>query len=168
MVETALASADEIIRALELAPHPEGGWFRETFRDELAREVFHPETANGTAPRPYSTAIYYLLKEGERSHWHKVDAVEIWHWYAGAPLSLSIAEYRVPDESDARSHLPVVAWTLGSNIKAGERPQIVVPAQSWQSASSLGDWTLVGCTVAPGFVSEGFEMAPEGWFPGKD
>lgn len=168
MVETRKLSADDIIGELELGPHPEGGWFRETFRDVPAREVYDPETTAGAHPRPYSTAIYYLLREGERSHWHKVDAVEVWHWYAGAPLTLSIAEYRVPDESDARSYRSVVAWTLGNDIGAGERPQIVVPANSWQSAVSMGDWTLVGCTVAPGFVFEGFTMAPEGWFPGMD
>jgi predicted cupin superfamily sugar epimerase len=136
-------SADEIIRLLGLAPHPEGGHFSETFRDARV---------DGT--RAASTAIYFLLRAGEVSHWHRVDAAEVWHWYAGAPLSLSIA-----DDAGRRD------VTLGTNLAAGERPQAVVPAWSWQQAQSLGAWTLVGCTVAPGFEFAGFEMAPEGFAP---
>lgn len=135
--------ADEIIRLLDLGPHPEGGWFRETFRD------VGPE-------RAHSTAIYYLLKAGERSHWHRVDAAEVWHWYAGAPLALSVS----PDSQFAARLL------LGPDLSKGERPQLVVPARHWQAAEPLGAYTLVGCTVAPGFDFSGFEMAERGWRPG--
>ena len=138
-------SADDIIGLLQLKPHPEGGHFRETFRD--------PSAPDG---RARSTAIYYLLRHGERSHWHRVDAVEIWHFYAGDALSLRIA---AADTS-------VTTVRLGADLAAGERPQAIVPANAWQSAEALGDWTLVGCTVAPGFRFEGFEMAPPGWEPG--
>jgi predicted cupin superfamily sugar epimerase len=138
-------SADDIIRLLDLKPHPEGGYFRETFRD--------PRTLVGG--RAASTAIYFLLKQGERSHWHRVDAVEIWHWHAGAPLLLEIAEQ--PGR--------VERLTLGGDLAAGERPQGVVPAQAWQAAQSLGAWTLVGCTVAPGFEFSGFELAAKDWSP---
>lgn len=138
-----VTKAEDIIAALDLSPHPEGGFYRETFRDSA------PDS------RARSTAIYYLLKAGEVSHWHRVDAAEVWHWYAGAPLELR----------QAKDTEPVQTQILGSNITEGERPQIVVPASFWQSARSLGDWTLVGCTVAPGFEFSGFEMAPEGWEP---
>jgi predicted cupin superfamily sugar epimerase len=137
-------TAEDIIGLIGLRPHPEGGHFRETFRD--AREV------DG---RAVSTAIYFLLKRGERSHWHRVDASEVWHWYAGAPLALCIAE-------ESRT----TKVRLGPDLVAGEQPQAVVPAAAWQSAESLGDWTLVGCTVAPGFVFSGFELAPKHWNPG--
>jgi predicted cupin superfamily sugar epimerase len=137
--------ADEIIRLLALAPHPEGGHFREVFRDRST-------DADG---RPCSTAIYYLLKSGERSHWHRVDAAETWHFYAGDPLRLSIAE-------DGKS---AVELTLGIDLVSGAHPQATVPRHAWQSAESLGAFTLVGCTVAPGFRFEGFEMAPPGWAP---
>ena len=139
-------SAAEIIRLLALEPHPEGGHYRQTFRD--------PHLVNG---RPASTAIYFVLARGERSHWHKVDAVEAWHYYTGAPLALEIA-------LDAKG--PIERVTLGPDIVAGERPQAVVPMHAWQAAVSLGDWTLVGCTVAPGFEFAGFELAPKGWAPG--
>lgn len=138
-------SAPDVIRLLRLQPHPEGGHFRETFRD--------PRMAG--AGRAASTAIYYLLARGERSHWHRVDATEVWHWYAGAPLKLEIA---APDR-------PVAARRLGSALATGEEPQVIVPAQAWQAAESLGDWTLAGCTVAPGFMFAGFELAPPGWNP---
>ena len=141
----ATASADEVIAALGLQPHPEGGHFVETFRDR------GPGGERGAV-----TAIYFLLKAGEVSRWHKVDAVEIWHWYAGAPLLLRIAEL---EGAKPIEHL------LGSNVIAGVRPQAVVPAHAWQAAQSLGDWTLVGCTVSPAFKFEGFVMAPEGWEP---
>lgn len=137
--------ADDLIAALKLEPHPEGGHFRETFRDP----------AGGA--RGHSTAIYYLLREGEASHWHRVDAAEIWHFYAGAPLRLSIAE----TEAKKATH-----FTLGPAILAGEQPQRIVPAGAWQAARSMGEWTLVGCTVAPGFDFAGFELAPPGWEPG--
>jgi uncharacterized protein len=141
--ESGVTAAD-LIRLLDLAPHPEGGHFRETFRDTRTVE-------NGRAA---STAIYFLLARGERSHWHRVDAVEVWHWYAGAALRLEIHD-------GART----TAIRLGADLVAGERPQAVVPVGAWQAAESLGDWTLVGCTVAPGFEFAGFELAPSGWTP---
>ncbi|MGB6535193.1 MAG: cupin domain-containing protein [Xanthobacteraceae bacterium] len=137
--------AAEVVRLLGLKPHPEGGYFRETFRDE--RHIGEGRAA--------STAIYFLLARGERSHWHRIDAVEVWHWYAGAPLVLKIAQ-------DAQA---IERVTLGSDLVAGERPQAVVPPYAWQAAESLGEWTLVGCTVAPGFEFSRFELAPEGWEP---
>jgi len=142
-----IPTAADIVRLLELAPHPEGGHFRETFRD--------PHRFDGE--RAASTAIYFLLARGERSHWHRIDAAETWHFYAGAPLRLEIA---------ARAGAEVVATTLGADLAAGERPQAIVPAGAWQAAASLGDWTLAGCTVAPGFAFEGFELAPKDWRPG--
>jgi predicted cupin superfamily sugar epimerase len=137
-------SAADIIARLELKPHPEGGHYRETFRDPRL-------DANG---RSLSTAIYFLLARGERSHWHRIDAVEIWHYYAGHPLSLQIA-----NDSGQRS------VRLGPDLAAGEVSQAIVPAQAWQAAESTGDWTLVGCTVAPGFDFAKLELAPKGWAP---
>lgn len=139
------ANAKEVIRLLDLKPHPEGGHFRETFRDPGA-------DATG---RSFGTAIYYLLEAREVSEWHRVDAAEIWHYYAGAPLVLTIS----PNGHDASAH------HLGPVLTTGQRPQIVVPRGHWQSATSLGAWTLVGCTVAPGFEFAGFEMASPGWRP---
>jgi predicted cupin superfamily sugar epimerase len=144
LTDTAL-TAQDVIRMLDLKPHPERGHFRETFRDER-------QAASGRAA---STAIYFLLARGERSHWHRVDAAEIWHWYAGAPLQLEIAQ--APDR--------IARVTLGGDLVAGERPQALVPAHAWQAAQSLGDWTLVGCTVAPGFEFTGFELAPKDFAP---
>ena len=142
-------SADEVIERLGLARHPEGGWFRETFRD--------PAPAGGGGGRSASTAIYYLLQRGERSAWHRVtDAAEVWHYYAGAPLDLALSA----DGKTTERH------RLGPDLAAGERPQIVVSAGVWQAAESRGDWTLIGCTVAPGFEFAGFELAPKGWQPG--
>ena len=133
-----------IIALLDLAPHPEGGHYRQMFRDPQGGE------------RGHSTAIYYLLAAGEVSAWHKVrDAAEVWHHYAGGPLALTLS----PNGHDAEAH------RLGKNLETGERPQIVVPAGWWQTAESLGAWTLVGCTVAPGFTFEQFEMAPPDWRP---
>lgn len=144
-MQYAYLSADAIIAELQLEPHPEGGYYRQTFRDG-------PEDGRG-----HSTAIYYLLKKGERSHWHRViDAAEAWHYYAGAPLALHL--------SAEGKGLETI--TLGPSLLDGQRPQAVVPANHWQSAESLGDFTLVGCTVAPGFVFESFVMAPPGWLPG--
>jgi uncharacterized protein len=137
-------TAANIIAQLELKPHPEGGYFRETFRDLRL-------DANG---RSVSTAIYFLLARGERSHWHRIDAVEIWHYYAGSPLTLQIAD------SDGTRII-----ILGPDLAAGETPQAIVPAHAWQAAESCGDWTLVGCTVAPGFDFAKFELAPKGWEP---
>ena len=136
-------SATEVVRLLGLKPHPEGGHFRETFRDS--------QTVGGRAT---STAIYFLLARGERSHWHRIDAAEHWHHYAGAPLKLDTALGEAG---------PVASVTLGPDLIAGERPQAIVPPHVWQAAESLGDWTLVGCTVAPGFEFETFEVAPQGW-----
>jgi predicted cupin superfamily sugar epimerase len=137
-------TAQDVIRLLDLKPHPEGGHFRETFRD-------HRLVEDGRAA---STAIYFLLARGEYSHWHRVDAVETWHWYAGSALRLQI-------NADGRT-TPV---RLGPDLAAGERPQAIVPVRAWQAAESFGDWTLCGCTVAPGFEFSGFKLAPKGWTP---
>lgn len=134
----------EIIRALGLEPHPEGGWFRETWRSAAAD--------GGRSP---GTAIYYLLEAGDHSHWHRIDADETWHWYAGGPLSMTLS----PNGHDAE------AFLLGPEIQAGQRPQATVPAGWWQTAVSMGAFTLLGCTVAPGFDFAGFEMAPPDWRP---
>ena len=139
-------TAADIIRLLALQPHPEGGHYRETFRDT--------RTIDGK--RAASTAIYFLLARGERSHWHRVDAVETWHWHAGAPLRLEIAD------NEKRASI-----LLGPDLAAGQRPQGIVPTGAWQAAETLGDWTLVGCTVAPGFEFAGFELAPKDWSPDK-
>jgi predicted cupin superfamily sugar epimerase len=136
-------SAADVISLLALEPHPEGGHYRETFRD--------PRTVDG---RAISTAIYFLLARGQRSHWHRIDAVEVWHHYAGAPLALSL--FGADGTSVVR---------LGSDVAAGDRPQAIVPAGAWQAAESLGAWSLVGCTVAPGFEFTGFELAPRDWSP---
>jgi predicted cupin superfamily sugar epimerase len=150
-----MLTAAEIIRLLDLKPHPEGGHYRQTFRDPLTYPP--PQAGEGKmgAARAASTAIYFLLARGERSHWHRVDAVEIWHWHAGAPLALEIAA--APGQRER--------ITLGNDLAAGERPQGIVPAHAWQAARSLGDWTLVGCTVAPGFEFATFELAPPDWEP---
>lgn len=135
--------SERIVRALDLAPHPEGGWYRQTW---IAQ--------NEDGARAAGTAILFLLKAGEQSHWHRVDAAEIWHYHAGAPLVLSIAETDVGPARDLR---------LGPDVLGGEAPQGIVPPHHWQAARSTGDWTLVGCTVSPGFRFEGFELAPEGF-----
>jgi predicted cupin superfamily sugar epimerase len=140
-----MPTARDIISALKLEPHPEGGWYVQTFKDEA--------TVDGRAS---STAIFYLLEAGAHSHWHKVDAVEIWHYHAGASLELSLSI----DGKERR------ALVLGPDILGGQTPQGIVRRDEWQSARSLGDWTLVGCTVAPGFEFSGFEMAPPDWEPG--
>jgi predicted cupin superfamily sugar epimerase len=138
-------SAADIAARLELRPHPEGGHYRETFRDPRG-------DAGG---RSLSTAIYFLLARHERSRWHRIDAVEIWHYYAGSALELQIAD------GDRRRTV-----RLGPDLPAGEVPQAIVPAHAWQAAESTGDWTLTGCTVAPGFEFATFELAPKGWTPG--
>ena len=145
MAGLAALSAREVVRLLDLKPHPEGGHYRETFRDERC-DAFG---------RARSTAILFLLAGDEVSDWHRVDAVEIWHFHAGAPLVLTLSA----DGHDAS------AARLGPDFTARQTPQIVVPAGCWQTAASLGRWTLVGCTVAPGFTFEGFELAPPGWRP---
>ncbi|PWG16369.1 cupin domain-containing protein [Salibaculum griseiflavum] len=134
-----MTEADRIIKQLDLAPHPEGGHYRQTWQ------------ADADTGRPAGTCIYFLLKAGERSHWHRVDAAEIWHFYAGAPLILSLAETDTGPRADHR---------LGPGLNTGERPQLIVPPQWWQAARSTGDWTLVGCTVSPGFQFDGFTLAP--------
>lgn len=141
-------TAQQIKEILGLEPHPEGGAYIETFRDNKA----DPKDFK----RGHSTAIYFLLEKGEVSAWHRVkDASEVWHYYGGAPLELSIASEKEP----------VTKQTLGMDITQGQRPQAVVPAGHWQMAKSLGDWTLVGCTVAPGFNFAQFELAESGWSP---
>jgi len=142
-----MTTAADIIARLELRPHPEGGHYRETFRDSRTE-------ANG---RACSSAIYFLLARGERSHWHRIDAVEVWHFYAGSALTLQIAHDGCP------THLV----RLGPDLAAGERPQAIVPAQAWQAAETSGDWTLVGCTVSPGFEFAAFELAEPSWFPAR-
>jgi predicted cupin superfamily sugar epimerase len=132
-----MSEADRLIALLGLKPHPEGGHFRETFR----------ETNHG---RAHSTAIYFLLKAEETSHWHRVDATEVWHFYRGAPLELLIGKE---------------VYVLGPDIDEAQAPQVVVPAGMWQAAKSLGDYTLVGCTVAPGFEYAHFELAPPTFCP---
>ena len=136
---TIVTSAEEIISQLRMTPHPEGGHFVETWR-----------AAPGADGRSVATAIYFLLQAGERSHWHRVDAAEVWLFHAGDPLALSI------------EGVPAV---LGADLGAGQRPQAVVPAGAWQSAETTGAWTLVSCVVAPGFDFAGFELAPPGWAP---
>lgn len=135
----------EVARLLGLQPHPEGGHFREVLRDR--------GEAGG---RGVATSIVFLLQAGEVSAWHRVDALEIWNFHAGAPLELAIAE----DGAAPGTRI------LGADFASGQQPQAVVPAHAWQSARSLGDWTLVGCVVAPAFSFAGFEMAPRGWTPG--
>ena len=149
-------TASDVVRLLDLKPHPEGGHFRETFRD-VPPPYPPPQAGEGRegVGRAASTAIYFLLARGERSHWHRVDAVELWHWYAGAPLELEISQNEGRIERVA----------LGNNLASGQRPQAVVPAHAWQAAQTLGDWTLCGCTVAPGFEFKHFELAPQGWVP---
>lgn len=139
--------AERIIAALGLAPHPEGGWYRQTWIAEAGPEA-----------RATGTAILFLLRSGERSHWHRVDAAEIWHFHAGAPLILSIAAEATGPARDTR---------LGPDVLAGEAPQGIVPAGHWQAARPTGDWTLVGCTVSPGFRFEGVELAPPGFEIGR-
>ncbi len=136
-------SLDDIIHALGLKRHPEGGWYSETHRI--------PAPPGQRSP---GTAIYYALGRGDRSHWHRVDATEIWHFYAGDPLELSLSRGQ-----------GVSNHTLGPDLTIGQRPQVVVEPGEWQSARTTGAWTLVGCTVSPGFEFSGFELAPPDWNP---
>ncbi len=142
-----IVAARAVIEALGMRPHPEGGWYVETWRA--------PAVAS---ERPVASAILFLLAAGEHSHWHRVDAAEIWQWSGGGALALRIAR------SDAG---PVETWRLGGDVLAGDRPQVLVPPGAWQAAQPLGEWTLVGCIVAPAFKFDGFELAPEGWDPGR-
>lgn len=141
--------AGAVIATLGLRPHPEGGWYAETWRDEAPRGV-----------RPAGSAIYFLLRGGEISRWHRIDATETWHHYAGDALELRVA----PRGSDGRPGR-IDRHVLGPDLASGERPQAVVPPGAWQTARSLGAWTLVGCTVAPAFDFEAFELAPDDWGP---
>jgi predicted cupin superfamily sugar epimerase len=136
-----MGNANDLIAALGLTPHPEGGWYRQTW------------VADGPG-RPAGTCILFLLQSGETSHWHRVDAVEIWHFHAGAPLILRMA---------ATVAGPVQPVRLGPDVPGGDMPQAIVPKDWWQAAATTGDWTLVGCTVSPGFQFEGFELAPPGF-----
>lgn len=138
-----MTAAAAIVNRLGLRPHPEGGHYAETYR--------HMPAEGG---RGACTAIYYLLARGERSHWHRVDAVEVWNFHAGDPLLL-----RISDNGVARDIV------LGSDVLAGQVPQAVVPAHAWQAAEPMGEWSLVGCIVAPAFEFAGFDMAPPGWTP---
>ena len=139
-----MTGAPEIVAALGMQPHPEGGWYVETWQPP----------SDDAGSRPIGSAILYLLAAGERSHWHRIDAVEIWHYYAGAPLKLEVVDGSKEE-----------IFHLGADINAGEVPQVTVPARAWQAAESLGPWTLTGCTVAPGFSFDGFELAPADWSP---
>jgi predicted cupin superfamily sugar epimerase len=131
----------DIIKTLNMQPHPEGGWYVETWRDS-------------SQPRASGTAIYFLLEEHQHSHWHRVDATEIWHWYAGAAMELH--------QSDGTT---TSVELLGPELHNGQQPQRVVPANMWQKSVPAGGWVLVGCTVSPGFEFDGFELAPQGWNP---
>ena len=131
----------ELIDKLGLEPHPEGGWYRETWRE-------------GGAPRSSGTAIYFLLEADQASHWHKVDATEIWHHYAGGPLALDVHQ-----DGTTRQEI------LSGELEGDARPQVVIPAHAWQRATPQEGWVLVGCTVSPGFEFSGFELAPKGWMP---
>jgi predicted cupin superfamily sugar epimerase len=140
------STAAAIIEKLGLRPHPEGGWFRETWRAESVSGV-----------RASATAIHFLLEPHQRSHWHRVDAAELWFWHAGHRLTLSVAG---PGPGPAR------CIVLGPDLLAGEEPQVLVPAGHWQAAEPGGGWALVSCVVSPGFEFDGFELAPPGWEPG--
>ena len=141
-----LSIARDLIEALGLRPHPEGGWYRETWRADAA-----------PGERASATAILFLLEEGQRSHWHKVDATELWLFHAGSPLRLLTA---------ARDAGPVVEARLGGDVQAGEQPQLRIAPGEWQSAEADRGWALVSCIVSPGFEFEGFTLAPPGWSPG--
>lgn len=135
---------EDIVATLGLVPHPESGWYRETWRD-----------APGDGSRGAGTAILFLLDAAQHSHWHRVDAAELWLWHAGGPLVLTLS----PDGHDAEAHL------LGPDLAAHQLPQRLVPRGWWQTAASLGRWTLVSCTVSPAFSFDGFELAPPDWRP---
>ena len=140
-----MEDAKKIIKLLKLKPHPEGGMFAESFVDSTTY----------VGKRKLSSVIYYLLNYNEFSHWHRVDATEFWFWHAGSPLALTVS----PDGHDAQS------VHLGANILIGQKPHFVVEKNWWQTAVSLGDWSLVSCVVTPAFSFEGFELAAENWRP---
>jgi predicted cupin superfamily sugar epimerase len=137
--------AKSLIATLKLEPHPEGGWFRQTWRAEAA-----------DGERATATAIHFLLESHQSSHWHRVDAAELWMWHSGSPIALMIA----PDDGG-----PVTRRILGGDVLAGQAPQVLVPKLYWQAAVPLEGWSLVSCVVSPGFEYSGFELAPEGWRP---
>jgi hypothetical protein len=141
-----MSEARSLIDALTLAPHPEGGWYRETWRADAP-----------AGERAATTAILFLLEEGQRSHWHKVDATELWLFHAGSALRI---------ETAGSDDGPVQAARLGPDVLAGERPQVRIAAGDWQAATADGGWALVSCIVSPGFEFEGFTLAPPGWAPG--
>lgn len=136
-----------IIDALGLAPHPEGGWYRETWRAEV-----------GEGGRAGGTAIHFLLEAGQRSHWHRVDAAELWLWHAGSPLHVLV------EQDDGA----IETVRLGGDVTQGYAPQVLVPVNRWQSTEARAGWALVSCVVVPGFDFAGFELAPVGWAPGGD
>ncbi len=142
-----MQTAEQIIEKLDLSPHPEGGFFRETQRIE-----------SKLGQRSLSTSIYFLLQRGQASHWHRIDACETWHFYAGSPLELL---------SSSSEQGPIETRFLGPDLHSGQQPQLVIQAHEWQAAKTLGDYTLVGCTVSPGFEFSKFELAPPDWQPGK-
>lgn len=175
-------NAEQIVRMLGMQPHPEGGWYVEIHRSAQRVEPLSPERPGArrsvrgddrgaSAPltsRAAMTSIYYMLERGQRSHWHRVDADELWAWHAGAPMELSIAptadDAAGPGRTGERARA-IAVHRLGMDLAGGERPQAVVPAHGWQSAQPLGEWSLVGCVVAPGFEFSRFEIAPKGWTP---
>jgi uncharacterized protein len=138
-------TASQVIGLLNLEPHPEGGWYRQSFSDR-------PDSTG----RPLSTAIYYLLEGGKRNAWHRVDATEMWHWYGGDAMRIEVSHDGVHR----------IESLLGPDLMSGERPQFVIPAGHWQRTTCLGDWALIGCTVTPGFQFSRFELAEPGWEPG--
>lgn len=135
-------TADDIIKALNLTPHPEGGYYRQTWQADIS------------VGRAAGTCIYFLLTKDQSSHWHRVDSTEIWHFYAGSPIILRLSD---TDQGPPTEHV------LGPNLITGQSPQIIVPVQHWQSAKCQGDWSLVGCTVSPGFEFDGFHLADPGF-----
>lgn len=148
-------TARDVIDALGLRPHPEGGWYAETWRA--------PDPADGS--RPTGSAILYLLGAGERSHWHRIDADEVWQFAAGDPLELRIHPGEGGPEGAAPRGAGMTVVRLGGDVLSGDVPQAVVPAGAWQAARPLGAWTLVGCIVAPAFDFGGFELASPNWDP---
>jgi uncharacterized protein len=143
-----MSDARAIIETLRLSEHPEGGWYRETWRADAAPGI-----------RPSATAILFLLEHHHRSHWHRVDAAELWLWHAGSPLALLTA----PNDNG-----PVSECWLGPDVVGGYHPQQLVPAYGWQAAEARHGWSLVSCIVSPGFEFSGFTLAPPGWSPGGD
>lgn len=143
-----MQEAKALIERLGLTPHPEGGWYKETWRSQSL----------DPGARSPGTAILFLLEQGQKSHWHRVDADELWLWHAGSPLDLMIA-----DAADANP----VTIALGGDVLGGYQPQARVPTNRWQAADAYRGWALVSCIVVPGFDFAGFELAPLGWSPAR-